>query len=496
MAGILPQMPSDATIDERALDVEIAGERFRGTVAELVRRIAPAAPSDGVLLRAARRDAARLSETARWILIEDVLRAAGLSRREVVSVALGGLGGAYGFAVDEAVVAGMVREAGDAELAAEVCEAALAEGGPRRAAVGAVEVLARAGRLEERFEALIGPGTEGNALRAVAEALPEAQRDRVLARAGIGQLEGTKPPVDAEGLSAEARAAFEARAASRREERARQHFDALARAAHARRVRVAAPALGSEAAWREAGAPAREAAGRAVAARSQGALRFVEVRAYTDLPVAVLRHEATGTLFSLIPGGTARCGLSATEEAALRERGAPEAGRLLARLDAMRPVVEVHVGPVLVAQEAPIEGPASVMAMFLEEEPFRLLSEAEWERLARGARRAELCPHGAPSEALIADLAAAGPERANAFGLWGMGLLPELCADAWHLSHEGAPLDGAPRWGDGPRVVRGGAAERGGWDLLCSAARSSQDEWPVVAARPALGVEIADPTRG
>jgi hypothetical protein len=300
--------------------------------------------------------------------------------------------------------------------------------------------------------------------------------------------------VDAEGLSAEARAAFEARAASRREERARQHLDALARAAHARRVRVAAPALASEAAWREAGAPAREAAGRAVAARSQGALRFVEVRAYADLPVAVLRHEATGTLFSLLPGGSFLRGLSAAEETALRERGAPEAGRLLACVDAMRPVVEVRVGPVLVAQEAPLEGPASVMAMFLEEEPFRLLSEAEWERLVRGARRSELCAYGTPSEALIAELAAAGPDRANAFGLWGMGLLPELCADAWHVSHEGAPLDGAPRWGDGPRVVRGGAAEHNAWDLLCSAARSSQDAWPVVAARPALGVEIAGPT--
>lgn len=505
MAGILPQMPSDATIDERALDLEIAGARFRGTVAELVLRIAPAAPSDGVLLRAARRDASRIAETARWILIEDVLRAAGLTRREVVGVALRGLGGAYGFAVDEAVVAGMVREAGDAEIAAEVCEAALVEGGPRRAAEGALEVLARAGRLSARFEALIGPDTGARALRAVAEALPSEQRDRVIARARssaeaealIGQLdrgEATKaPPVDAEGLSAEARAAFEERAASRREERARLHLDALARAAHARRVRVAAPALASEAAWREAGAPAREAAGRAVAARYPGALRFVEVRAYTDLPVAVLCHEPTGTLFSLLPGGSFRRGLSAAEEAALRDRPSPEATRMLARLDIMRPVVEVHVGPVLVAQEAPIEGPASVMAMFLEEEPFRLLSEAEWERLARGDRRGELCPHGAPDEGLIAALAAAGPERANAFGLWGLGLLPELCADAWHVSHEGAPADGSPRWGDGPRVVRGGAVELRGWDLLCSAARSSQDEWPIVAARPALGVEIVTP---
>jgi hypothetical protein len=527
MARILPQMLNDATLDERALDVEIAGERFRGTVAELVRRIAPAAPSDGVLLRAARRDAARLSETARWILLEDVLCAAGLSRREVVGVALRGVGSAYGFAVDEAIVAGMVREAGEEEIAEDLCEEALAEGGPKRAAVGALEVLARAGKLAPHFEALIGPGTEGPALRAIVEALPAARRDAVIARAlgeeadtaasaralwvvdlagpelrarmaemapeaamraRIARGEAARPaPLDAEGLSAAARAAFEERAASRREERARQQLDALARSAHARVVRVLAPALASEAAWREAGAPAREAAGRAVAGRSQGALRFVEVRAYVDLPIAVLRHEATGTLFSLVPGGSFARGLSAAEEAALRDRGA--AG-LLARIETMRPVAEVCVGPVLVAQEAPIEGPASMMAMFLEEEPFRLLSEAEWERLARGDRRGELCAYGAPSEALIGELAAAGPDRANAFGLWGMGLVPELCADVWHGSHAGAPERGAPRWGEGPRVVRGGAFERGAWDRLCSAARSNQDEWPIVAARPALGVEI------
>jgi hypothetical protein len=554
-------MLADASIASRTLEFELSGEKIQGTVLDLVQRVAPASPSDGALLRAARRapeqSPAMLEEKARWIEIEDRLRRAGMSTREIVQVILHGVGGAFGFPVSGDVIAGFTRESADAALAVEICEAALAEKELRGIATGALEVLARAGRLEDRFDDLLTLDASGRTLRAVLPALPEARRARVLARivperfdarfAGV-QLEkllwvldlvtapelrarlalladGLRaggeaadlvarfdrgactplPPTDADGLTAEARKAYEYKAHAHRDERAKRQLGALARAAHARHVRIDAPELATVERWREASAARREAIARTIAARSKGALAFAEMRVFTDLPIAVLRHERTGTLFSLVPGGAFERGLSAPEEALLRERAAGkdtvarESALLLDRLAEMRPTAEVRTGPVLVAQEACFTGRASHVAMFLEGEPFRLLAEAEWERLSRGDRPGELTARGhhLPDEADLADRIEAGPERSNAFGLWGFGLLPELCADAWHPSYEGAPLDGSPRWGDGPRVIRGGAAELspwqgcGEWHLLCNAVRASQEGWEIYAVRPALGLIIS-----
>lgn len=546
-------MLADTTIDARPLD--LSREGFVGTVAELVFRVAPATPGDEAVLRAARRDPEQtpfmLEEKARWIEIEDLLRAAGLDTREIVQVMIRGVQGAFGFPVDDEVIAGLLREAGDAALAAEVAEAALALDALPGAAFGALEVLARAGAIDPRFDVLLTLDASGRTLSLVLDALPDPRRAQALSRlvperadprfadvqlerllwvrglldapdlrARVGALaealralpdageevealvarwdsgEITVAPLDADGLSAAAREAYAGLVSDGRAARARAQLGELCRAAHARRVRVSAPALASVAAWREAGPALREAAGRAVATRSSGALIFVEVRTYVDLPIVVLRHPPSGTLFSLVPGGSFQRGLSAPEEALLRARAG--GARLLADLDVMRPLAEVEVGPLIVAQEACVTGDAAQMALFLEDEPFRLPSEAEWERLARADRFGELTPYGhhLPDEALLTELILAGERRPNRFGLWGFGLRPELCADVYHPSYEAAPRDGSPRWGEGPRVVRGGAADltpwqdAAEWRLLCSANRLSEDAFPTWAARPALGVEI------
>jgi formylglycine-generating enzyme required for sulfatase activity len=136
---------------------------------------------------------------------------------------------------------------------------------------------------------------------------------------------------------------------------------------------------------------------------------------------------------------------------------------LLENPGGMRPVTTVRVGPQLVAR-----GPGHVFSLAeataaLERSVFRVPSEAEWEYLARGGVAGELTYFGAyvpddPGDYLhITGLTEAG---SNAFGVWGFGFEPELCADVYATSHDGAAMDGTPRRGAGPRVARGGAGAR------------------------------------
>lgn len=278
-------------------------------------------------------------------------------------------------------------------------------------------------------------------------------------------------------------------------------------------VEVDAPELADWATWAAADDARREAIARAVEAaaaaqglRFEGLTSFGEVEGRPAAPIAVFVHLASEQRLSLLPGGRYLRGFSPKEEHAMHEalhaeRSASEArrGELRAMLEdarVMRPCQEVHVGPFLIFQlpTAPHD-PADAAVMF-EEMPFRLPSEAEHEYAHRGLKPSTLSWRGdeVPGEAWMQD---AQQQRANAFGLCRFGLYPEVTADVFAPSYEGAPVDGSARRGEGPRAIRGGAAQYYPWQccaewmLLTCAHRTSAAAWEFFRSlRPALGVRL------
>ncbi|MBO3737360.1 formylglycine-generating enzyme family protein [Actinoplanes flavus] len=232
------------------------------------------------------------------------------------------------------------------------------------------------------------------------------------------------------------------------------------------------------------------------------------------------RHTPSGVVFRKVPGGVFRMGLSESELDAVRriEHGGGVEDTIepfLAAVGDCRPVREVKVEPFLLARHPlTVEqvrhwlpdydddyADTDTTAARLEDDlddllaalPFRLPSEAEWEYAARaGTTTLTFRGDAKPDEDQLLDDFGDEPRTAaaeNPFGLAGMGSAAELCADVWIRGFDGAPTDAAPRTGDGPLTVRGGAADLHPWQgcdewlLLLSTTRYEHDLF--TAIRPA-----------
>ncbi|HEU4407190.1 MAG TPA: SUMF1/EgtB/PvdO family nonheme iron enzyme [Polyangiaceae bacterium] len=250
-----------------------------------------------------------------------------------------------------------------------------------------------------------------------------------------------------------------------------------------------------------------------------------------------LLHEPTGVVFRVVPGGELTMGMSEEEEATLLGEaaragdGAGELNYLEQSLPWMRPVRAVKMRPYLLSTaplvgrqlaelglgaEAEADGGARVQRLFEGDdqvtyvEPrevagligtygFRLPSEAEWEYACRAGTRTPFF--------WGADVPDRPNDRANALGLVELGNHPELCADLWHPSYEGAPAD-QRAWLESPwladpenprarLVVRGGAAACypwqacGEWQLMLSCVRGSIDPHDEVFGSRQVALRLA-----
>jgi formylglycine-generating enzyme required for sulfatase activity len=145
--------------------------------------------------------------------------------------------------------------------------------------------------------------------------------------------------------------------------------------------------------------------------------------------------------------------------------------------------------------------------------PYRLLSEAEWESVARAGTTtpfwwgSEITPAQANYDGrhLYAGGGNKGdyrkvtvPAQACAANPWGLynvhGNVWEWCEDVWHASYEGAPSNGTPRLQDGnthlgktTRILRGGSWYAKPWNI-----RSASREWAPQDARVSIrGFRVA-----
>ncbi|MEQ1571473.1 MAG: hypothetical protein ABMA64_37950, partial [Myxococcota bacterium] len=466
---------------------------------------------------------AMIESAAKWFAIDDRLVAAGWTPEDLVHVYARASIRAYEpHGADEPVLRRAFDRVDSAVLEALADELLQRERDPfRDGLVGAValEVLARRGPVDPRLDALVSLYRSPRSARAVLEALPADRRraclDAVTAEPlntmnGVWRVERALPLRDlltpdqeqalavrvdalrghadedgryvdaiarfdaggveplpipaADGLTDGTRSAVEYLVSKLDDRERAQRLGAIAEARLDLAIRVDAPEAWSLEAWAAATDARRDEIGRAIA--EAGGLTFDGVDRPAEWPVARFRRGDVAMV--LIPGGSYRRGFSEAEEAAVRaaeaeqegeENGYEEFGSLLDGAGSMRPVVEVTIGPVLLGVR-PIEPlkPAAA-ADALAASPFRLPTEAEHERAARGGREGQVTYSG--DRVVDEDWMFAQPP--HPFGLELVGHYPEACADVYVAGYVGAPTVGTARVGPGPRVFRGGAAMVSPW---------------------------------
>lgn len=222
------------------------------------------------------------------------------------------------------------------------------------------------------------------------------------------------------------------------------------------------PELAGLEVWRGLGEERR----RAVAAELAGRLGGEALEASAD-GLARVRDGAMWRVWIAVPGGAFAMGLRKEEEAELRrmsrEWGTEGRMHVLEMAKLARPVHAVRVAAFLCAAEPDGQMDGTAAIAHAKAVGGRLLSEAEWEYLARGE-----------------------------FGVDG-GTWVE---DGWHSNYEGAPEDGAawePR--ERPEMVRGGGWLSWPWQvegeqlLLHPANRERKGEgtFPLLVARDLPG---------
>lgn len=230
------------------------------------------------------------------------------------------------------------------------------------------------------------------------------------------------------------------------------------------------------------------------------------------------QHTALKLHFIAIPGGKYNMGLSDDEKKELthlaKKHGIEEA-KYFARdiAETARPVHTVKLPPFLCAQ-APVTGAqgkkftksaelldehhkiywygAKVVLQLTEQSETRLLTEAEWEYIARaGSTRTWLNGEEDPEAYAKRIRSAKLLEDDHPFGVCGLGW-GTWVEDGWHLGYKNAPADGSawePR--EVPNVVRGGAFLSYPWQtpgeefMLHTAYREQvkDREYPVLLAR-------------
>ena len=123
------------------------------------------------------------------------------------------------------------------------------------------------------------------------------------------------------------------------------------------------------------------------------------------------------------------------------------------------------------------------IARFLADLGLRLPSETEWEFCHRKTISFEQFPGDYLLQMEPTDY------------LSGFGSYADICADVWQPTLEGIPSNGSPRLGDGPRTVRGGAANTfpwqgcGEWLGLLPFCRYPENSDLLMSVRPAAPIK-------